>query len=127
MRKDVERILRWEDLVEKHKKLRDLTMRACRGISYIRTNCKHEVVIATKTEIVPQYIVGKKCLFCGREDINLGRLGFNTTVIHSIKSKLWLSHPAKYEVAKKLFIKFATENPDMETIEIANHSVKDPV
>ena len=122
---DIERILRWEKLDKQHKMLRELTMKTCRAISKLETKCKHEIIIATATGIVPQAIKTTKCLFCGREDINIGYLGFNTKVIHSENSKLWLSHPAKYEVVKKLFIKIATDNPDMEAIEIAKKIQKE--
>ena len=120
MRKEVERILRWEDLDKKHKQFRAVAIKACKYLSTLQTRCKHEVLIVTQTGNVPQSIQNTKCLFCGRENINLGYLDFNTKVIHSVNSKLWLSHPSKYEVAKKIFIKLAIENPNMGIEQIAN-------
>ncbi|MBQ9297760.1 MAG: hypothetical protein IJ223_01790 [Clostridia bacterium] len=119
MRKEVERILCWQNLYKDYMHYRSLLRKTEQMLSDFRDNCKHEIIVITANSSIDYRLSHEcKCLFCGKEEQHYGIIGKSPRFIHS-SNKFWLSHPFRFEVAKKLFIKIALDNPDKNILEIA--------
>ena len=116
MREEVERIMRWEKADEDFNNFYLKFRNADEELSDIQYHCKHEIIVFP---FPIAYCSPRKCLFCGRENIYLGNVG-DPILIYNYKSDhiYGLSPKKRFEIVKKLFIKIAEENPEMELSQI---------
>ena len=104
MRKEVELILRRDELEKTLKETKD-------ELEKISNNCEHEIVVYLDYD---QNISGYesiryfKCLFCG-DDSNYS---FGKRIINIVDVDIfYYTNQKRFEIVKRLFIKTATEHP----------------
>ena len=117
-KEEIEKILWWERVEKDYFHYYSLFRNTDKMLSEFRYKCLHEIIVIP----VPiSYCSNRKCLLCGKEDVYLGAVGDNTILIYNYKSKYiyGLSSESRFEIVKKLFIKIASENPDMELSQVA--------